>query len=110
METPRRLVAMRARADPKKTIQGDRDSALIKRVLSWVLSPISAKNMVKKVEAKIDRKWVGGFLLTVSRGLIDGMVWGETCDSIGEGWRLVMEKVKNGFHTFFIITQKIEKA
>jgi hypothetical protein len=56
METPRRLVAMRARADPKKTIQGDRDSALIKRVLSWVLSPISAKNMVKKVEAKIDRK------------------------------------------------------
>jgi hypothetical protein len=38
------------------------------------------------------------------------MVWGETCDSIGEGWRLVMEKAKNGFHTFFIITQKIEKA
>jgi hypothetical protein len=56
METPSRLVAMRARADPKKTTQGDRDSALISRVLSWVLSPISAKNMVKKVEAKIDRK------------------------------------------------------
>jgi hypothetical protein len=47
---------MRARADPKKTTQGDRDSAVISRVLSWVLSPISAKNMVKKVEAKIDRK------------------------------------------------------
>jgi hypothetical protein len=38
------------------------------------------------------------------------MAWGETSDSIWGGWRLVMEKVTNGFHTFFIITQKIEKA
>ena len=100
---------MRARADPKKTTQGDRDSALISRVLSWVLSPISAKNMVKKVEAKIDRKWLGGLLLTVSRGLIDGIVWGETTDSISGECRLVIKGVKNGSHTFFIITQKIEK-
>jgi hypothetical protein len=38
------------------------------------------------------------------------MVWGEATDSISGGWRLVIKGVKNGSHTFFIITQKIKKA
>jgi hypothetical protein len=38
------------------------------------------------------------------------MAWGETTDSISGEWRLVIKGVKNGSHTFFIITQKIKKA
>lgn len=56
METPNKLVAVNAKADPQKTIQGDRDSALINSVVNWVLSPISAAKMVKKVEKKTGRK------------------------------------------------------
>jgi len=37
------------------------------------------------------------------------MAWGETTDSILGEWRLVIKGVKNSSHTFFIITQKIEK-
>lgn len=61
METPNKLVATRAKAEPAKTTQGDLDSALINKVLSWVLSPISAKKIVRKVEKKTERKWETGF-------------------------------------------------
>lgn len=53
--TPIKLVVIRAKAAPKKTTQGASDSAVINRVVSWVLSPISAKKMVIKVEPKIPR-------------------------------------------------------
>lgn len=54
--TPIKLVAMRARAAPRNTTIGDRDSAVINSVANWVLSPISAKKMVTNVEAKTAEK------------------------------------------------------
>jgi hypothetical protein len=51
-ETPSRLVAIRAKLAPSKTLNGEADWALISMVASWVLSPISAKKMVKKVESQ----------------------------------------------------------
>lgn len=51
--TPNRLVMISAVPDPKKTIQGDCDCALINRVDSCVLSPISARKMVTNVVAKM---------------------------------------------------------
>ncbi len=49
--TPIKLVAIKADPAPKNTTQGAWDSAAISRVAIWVLSPISARKMVKKVEA-----------------------------------------------------------
>lgn len=54
--TPIKLVATRAKAAPKNTTIGDRDSAVIKRVANWVLSPISAKKIVTNVETKTAEK------------------------------------------------------
>ena len=53
--TPIKLVVIRAKAAPRKTTQGASDSAVISKVVSWVLSPISARKMVIKVELKIPR-------------------------------------------------------
>ena len=53
IRTPSKLVATSAAAAPAKTTQGDWDWALISRVASWVLSPISARKIVKNVEPKI---------------------------------------------------------
>lgn len=69
--TPNKLVVTSAAADPKNTIHGDWDSALINKVDSWVLSPNSARKIVKNVEPKTatdDRFLVGGsgFALRVS--------------------------------------------
>jgi len=51
--TPNKLVVTSAVPAPRKTTQGLWDSAVINIVVIWVLSPISAKKMVKKVEAKM---------------------------------------------------------
>jgi len=56
MMTPRRLVVIKAREEAAKTTQGEPDSALINRVVSWVLSPISARKIVKNVDVKTGRK------------------------------------------------------
>jgi len=53
--TPNRLVVTNAVPAPANTTQGEWDSALINRVVTWVLSPSSAKKMVIKVEKKTDR-------------------------------------------------------
>ena len=50
--TPNKLVVTSAAPDPKNTTHGDWDSALINRVDSWVLSPNSARKIVKNVEPK----------------------------------------------------------
>jgi len=44
-------VAIRALPAPKNTIQGASDWALINNVVTWVLSPNSAKKIVMNVEA-----------------------------------------------------------
>lgn len=50
--TPIRLVQIKATAAPVNTNQGEWDSAVINKVATWVLSPISAKKMVIKVVPK----------------------------------------------------------
>ena len=50
MRHPNKLVATSAVDAPANTIQGAWDSAVISKVATWVLSPISDKKMVKKVE------------------------------------------------------------
>lgn len=49
-------MVINAKAEPAKTTQGEWDSALINSVLIWVLSPISARKIVVKVEKKTGRK------------------------------------------------------
>jgi hypothetical protein len=62
--TPKRLVASSAEAAPAKTIQGEFDSADIKRVASWVLSPSSARKIVTKaVKNSLARRRARGFNL-----------------------------------------------
>ena len=52
-KTPNKLVVIKALPAPKNTTQGLWDSAVINKVVIWVLSPISARKMVKNVEVKI---------------------------------------------------------
>lgn len=54
--TPMRLVLIKAVPAPKKTIQGAWDWALISSVVTWVLSPSSAKKIVINVEPKTRQK------------------------------------------------------
>ena len=54
--TPIRLVVIRALPAPRKTIQGAWDWALINSVVTWVLSPSSARKMVIKVEPNTRQK------------------------------------------------------
>ena len=56
MNTPIKLVVTKAAAAPAKTIQGDCDSALMNNVANWVLSPISERKIVRKVELKTVQK------------------------------------------------------
>lgn len=71
--TPNRLVVTKAEPAPRKTINGFWDSAVMSRVVSWVLSPISANKIVRKVEvntlAKVD--FVAG--LTLGAGEVLGL-------------------------------------
>lgn len=57
-----------AAADPKNTTHGDCDSALINRVDSCVLSPISARKMVKNVVAKMTTGVCGFSCLSETTG------------------------------------------
>jgi hypothetical protein len=50
--TPTKLVAIKAVPAPNKTLRGDRDWAAINMVANWVLSPISAKKIVMKVDSQ----------------------------------------------------------
>ena len=50
--TPTKLVAISAVPAPSKTLRGDRDWAAINMVANWVLSPISAKKIVIKVDSQ----------------------------------------------------------
>ena len=82
--TPIKLVVIRAKAAPKKTTQGESDSAVMRRVVSWVLSPISAKKMVIKVEPKIPR--MDFEALRVERGVRSGGSWtGEDVGAFTDG-------------------------
>ncbi len=54
--TPIRLVLIKAVPAPRKTIQGAWDWALMSSVVTWVLSPSSAKKMVMNVEPKTRQK------------------------------------------------------
>ena len=51
-DTPNNVVQTNADPAPKNTTQGACDSALINRVVTWVLSPNSATKMVRKVVKK----------------------------------------------------------
>jgi hypothetical protein len=57
-------VATRASAEPAKTTQRDEPPAASDSVASWVLSPISARNMAAKVDAKSFQSIGRSFYLT----------------------------------------------
>ena len=83
IRTPNKLVAMSAVAEPRNTIHGDWDWALSKRVDSWVLSPNSARKMVKNVEPKTAHDV--GFVCEPVAGLtVSGLC--VSSGAIEEGW------------------------
>jgi hypothetical protein len=60
--TPTKLVAISAVPAPNKTLSGDFDCAAINIVANCVLSPISAKKIVKKVESQTPAALLPGLL------------------------------------------------
>ena len=83
-KTPSKLVVTKAIAAPAKTIHGDCDSALINSVVTWVLSPSSAKKMVMNVEQntpQLGERAIAGFCTGAAGGTSTGELEGreETC-------------------------------
>jgi hypothetical protein len=81
--TPIRLVAINAKPEPSSTLRGAWDWAVINKVANWVLSPISAKKMVIKVEMKTLLARFGAVAVAAISG-IKGLV--VDSEEVGTSW------------------------
>lgn len=102
---------MSADPAPKKTIQGASDWALMSSVVTWVLSPNSAKKMVMKVDRKTRRKGMTGGVEGLGGDAVEGEGDGEEDTALGPGMNSnSLERDESSFvrqtarfHYFFII-------